>query len=63
MDKPTKFFVEYNAKYIAEYKSIRACLNFIKRKGLHDDCDNCLCIWDNRGVAYNSVNGKEVEEI
>lgn len=57
------FFVEYNAKYIAEYKSIRACLNFINRKGLCDDCDNCLRIWDNRGVAYNPVNGKEVEEI
>lgn len=31
MEKPTRFWVEYNGKYVTDYKSVRACLNFIRR--------------------------------
>lgn len=54
------YFVEYNAKFIAQYKSIRACLNFIERKKLQDDADNILRIWDKEGNQYNWVNGKRL---
>lgn len=43
------FFVEYNAKYIASYKSLKAAQNFIARKGLKDDEWNLLRIWDSEG--------------
>ena len=54
------YFVEYNAEFIAQYKSIRACLNFIERKGLQNDADNRLRIWDKEGNQYNWVNGRKV---
>ena len=60
MEKPTEFYVVYNAKYMARYKTIKGCLNYIKRKGWRDDSDNVLIIWDNRGIIYDSVTGKEV---
>ena len=60
MGTPTNFFVEYNAKFIAMYKSVKACLNFIKRKGLQDDDNNSLCIMDNNGDIYNPVNGNKI---
>ena len=46
------YFVEYNAKYIASYKSLKAAQNFIARKGLKNDEDNVLTIWDNEGNEY-----------
>lgn len=48
-----KYFVEYNAKYIAGYKTLKAAQNFIARKGLKNDDDNVLTIWDNKGNEYN----------
>ena len=63
MDKPTLFYVEYNGCYIAMYKSIRACLNFIKRRGLRDDEDNLLRIWDNTGTIHNPVNGGDITDL
>lgn len=58
MDKT--FFVEYNAKFIAMYKSIRACLAFIQRKQLRDDENNMLRIYDNDGCPYDTITGKEL---
>lgn len=58
--KPTMFYVEYNAKFIAMYKSVRACLAFIDRKGLRDDFDNSLCIYDNLGNPYSWINGNRI---
>lgn len=43
------YFVEYNAKYIAMYKSLKSAQNFIVRKGLKNDEDNILRIWDSEG--------------
>ena len=60
MKKPTRFFVDYNCKFIAMYKSVRACLNFINRKGLVDDYENCLRIVDNNGDMYNILNGDRI---
>ena len=54
------FFVEYNAKFIASYKTVKACLNFINKKGLQDDCDNTLRIFDKNGEMYNPVTGEVV---
>lgn len=54
------YFVEYNCLYIAMYKSIRACLNFIDRKKLQDDADNILRIWDSDGNLYNPINGRKL---
>lgn len=63
MNNPTLFYVEYNACYIAMYKSIKACLNFIKRRRLRDDEDNLLRIWDNTGAIYDPVNGKDITDL
>lgn len=53
----TKFFVEYNAKFVAMYVSVKACLNFISRKGYVNDLDNMVRIFDNEGNEYNTRNG------
>lgn len=63
MNKPTLFYVECNGCYIAMYKSLRACLNFIKRRGLRDDEDNLLRIWDNNGTIYDPVNGEDITDL
>ena len=60
MEKPTRFWVEYNGKYVADYKSVKACLNLIRRKGLKDDFDNTLRIVDNNGDMYNVINGNKL---
>lgn len=54
------YYVEYNCKYIAIYKSVRACINFIDRKGLRDDADNMLNIVDSEGNMYNPINGNKL---
>lgn len=57
MNKPTRFWVWYNGKYLAGYKSVRACVNFVNRKGLQNDYNNTLRIVDNNGDRYNEVSG------
>lgn len=56
-----KYFVEYNAKYIAEYKTIKGCINLINKKQLKDDENNCLCIIDENGVVYSPITGDVIE--
>lgn len=58
--KPRAYFVYYNGKYIAEYKSVRACLNFINRKGLQDDYNNVLRIVNTDGDMYHTVLGTPI---
>lgn len=55
------YYVWYNCKLMAEYKSIKGALNYIKRKGLKDDINNILQISDNLGNEYNPINGISVE--
>lgn len=61
MKKANYFWIEYNGKYIAEYKSVRACINFISRKSLFNDCDNVLDIVDNNGDFYNVITGEKLK--
>lgn len=51
-----KYFVEYNAKYIAEYKTLKGCINFIQRKNLKDDEDNTLNIVDENSVYIENID-------
>ena len=46
------YYVYYNCKYIAMYKSLAAAKNFIIRKGLKNDDDNVLCILDSEWNEY-----------
>ena len=57
----TTFFVEYNAKFVAMYKSVKACLNFISRKGWVNDFDNMLRIFDKQGNEYNPITGEQIK--
>ena len=57
-----KYFVSYNAKFMAEYKSVKACLNFINRKGWKNDENNMLYIVDEDGEEYDSVTGETIQE-
>ena len=52
-----RYFVEYNCKFIACYKSVLACIKFIERKGYKDDLDNSLNIIDEKGNMYNVITG------
>lgn len=61
MKKPRFFFVEYNSKFIARYKTIRGALGFISRKKLKDDYNNSLNIFDNEGEMYDTISGKHIE--
>lgn len=56
-----KFFVEYNGKYVAEYKSVKSCLNYIEKKNLKDDENNLLVIICDNGDMYN-YKGELIEE-
>ena len=55
------YFVEYNCKFIAIYKTINGALKFIQRKGYKNDCDNLLRLWDNQGNEYNTINGNKLK--
>lgn len=56
-----QYYVEYNSKFIAIYKTIMGCLNFIERKGLENDYNNSLRIFDQTGEEYNPINGKQIK--
>ena len=55
-----RFYVEYNCKFIAMYKSVRACLNFINRKNLYSDDLNLCRIFDNEGNEYDIYTGQNI---
>lgn len=52
------YYVEYNCKFIAMYKTLNGALKFIERKGLKNDYDNIVRLFDNNGNEYNTLNGK-----
>lgn len=54
-----KYFVEYNAKYIAEFKTLKGANNYIERKGLKNDDDNLLLIIDDEGGMYRPTGELE----
>lgn len=55
------YFVWYNGAFIAQYKSVRACLNFIDRKGLKNDYRNQLDVVDQNGDLYNVITGVKIK--
>ncbi len=57
------YFVDYNGQYIASFKSMKRCLNFINRKNLKNDYRNSLYIVDQEGECYNTVTGEKLEYI
>ena len=52
------YWVYLNGEYIAEYKTLKGCLDFISRKKLEDDLDNDLGIVDNEGNDYHPYTGR-----
>ena len=56
-----KYYVEYNAKFIAMYKSIKPALRFIAKKGYKNDDNNLLYLVDSAGNRYDPVTGNEIE--
>ena len=54
------YYVDYNSKFIASYRSIKACLSFIKREGLRDNYENSLMIIDSNGDTYHPVTGMSI---
>lgn len=48
---------------MAVYKSVRACLNLINRKGWKNDAENLLYIFDEEGNEYNTITGELIEEL
>jgi hypothetical protein len=55
------FFVEYNCKFMAMYKSVKACLKFISRKGYVNDLDNTVRIFYKDGNEYHPITGKQIK--
>lgn len=55
------YFVQYNGKVMGTYKSVRACLNLVNRKGWSHDTFNALYIVDNLGTTYSTINGQPLE--
>lgn len=57
-----KYYVQYNGQYMAIYKSVKACLNLINRKGWKNDENNMLRIVDENGDEYDTINGIKFED-
>ena len=57
-----KYYVEYNCQYMAIYKSVKACLNLINRKGWKNDENNMLRIVDENGDEYDTIKGIKFED-
>jgi hypothetical protein len=53
-------FVEYNGKFLAQYKRMSAALDYINRKDLQDDLDNTLRLVDDKGNEYNPITGQVI---
>ena len=60
--KIKKYWVYLNGKYIADYKTLRGCLNYIERRKLEANYDNDLGIIDNEGNEYHPYTGKIMNE-
>ena len=56
------YWVYLNGKYIADYRTLRGCLDFIERRKLEYNYDNDLGIIDNEGNEYHPYTGKMMNE-
>ena len=53
-----RFFVEYNCAFVADYMTLKGALDYVSRKKLVNDADNCVRIVDREGNEYNTITGK-----
>ena len=60
--KRKTYWVYLNGKYIADYRTLRGCLDFIERRKLEANYDNDLGIIDNEGNEYHPYTGKMMNE-
>ena len=60
--KRKTYWVYLNGKYIADYRTLRGCLDFIERRKLEANYDNDLGIIDNEGNEYHPYTGKLMNE-
>lgn len=60
--KRKTYWVYLNGKYIADYRTLRGCLDFIERRKLEVNYDNDLGIIDNEGNEYHPYTGKIMNE-
>lgn len=58
----TMYRVHYNATIVAICKTMKGCLEYIKRRGLADDELNLLYITDREGNEYNAITGEKVND-
>jgi hypothetical protein len=56
------YWVYLNGEYIADYRTLRGCLNYIERRKLEYNYDNDLGIIDNEGNEYHPYTGKIMNE-
>lgn len=52
------YWVYLNGEYIADYRTLRGCLDFIERRKLEYNYDNDLGIIDNEGNEYHPYTGE-----
>lgn len=60
--KRKTYWVYLNGEYIADYKTLKGCLNYIERRKLEYNYDNDLGIIDNEGNEYHPYTGKIMNE-
>ena len=60
--KIKKYCVYLNDKCIADFRTLRGCLNFIERRKLEANYDNDLSIIDNEGNEYHPYTGEMMNE-
>jgi hypothetical protein len=60
--KRKTYWIYLNGKYIADYRTLRGCLNYIERRKLEYNYDNDLGIIDNEGNEYHPYTGKLMNE-
>lgn len=60
--KRKTYWVYLNGEYIADYRTLRGCLNYIERRKLEYNYDNDLGIIDNEGNEYHPYTGKMMNE-
>lgn len=52
-----RYFVEHNGKFVADYKTLKGCINYIDRKQYVDSWFESTRIFDQQGNEYNIITG------
>lgn len=54
------YFVCYNGEFVAQYKRVKSCVDFIDRKGWVEDWLTQIEIVDSKGELYNIYTGVKI---